>query len=123
MKNKSLQFGLSFLLSIIFLSLAIASGDEKNSNDSPSTEKKSNSGSGSNSSKSNSTSCIGNQGCISNVRTNFRSSGKQILGEEYLGNGIFGISFLDPQRGEAYNAKVYTDCNCGIKNVSVSMMR
>lgn len=70
-----------------------------------------------------SSSCIGNQGCINNVRLNFENSGKQILGEEYLGDGLFGISFLDARRGVSANAKVTTDCNCNIINVDVSLMR
>lgn len=67
--------------------------------------------------------CSGDRSCISKVRENFNNSGKQILGEEYLENGKFGISFLDPSRGEAYNAVVTTDCNCGLTDVDVSVMR
>lgn len=79
--------------------------------------------SSSQSSSSSSASCIGNQGCITNVRSNFENSGKQILGEEYLGDGKFGISFLDARRGLSANAKVTTDCNCNVINVDVSVMR
>jgi hypothetical protein len=75
------------------------------------------------SSSTNSASCIGNQNCITSVRSNFENSGKQILGEEYLGDGKFGISFLDPRRGLSANAKVTTDCNCNVLNVDVSVMR
>jgi hypothetical protein len=67
--------------------------------------------------------CVGDQNCIANVRSNFSSTGKQILSEQYLGEGTFGISFLDLSRGEAYNAEVYTDCNCQVKDVNVSMIR
>jgi len=79
--------------------------------------------SSSQSSSSSSASCIGNQGCITNVRSNFENSGKQILGEEYLGDGKFGVSFLDARRGLSANAKVTTDCNCNVINVDVSVMR
>lgn len=65
-------------------------------------------------------SCEGSQNCIENVRVQFSNTNKQILGEEYLGGGKFGISFLDSQRGEAFNAKVYTNCNCEIINVDIS---
>jgi hypothetical protein len=68
-------------------------------------------------------SCIGNEGCISKVRENFSNSGKTILGEQYLGNGKFGISFMDSQHPGAFNTTVYTDCNCAITNVSVSTIR
>ena len=66
---------------------------------------------------------FGNEGCIDKVRDNFNLTGKKILGEEYLGNGQFGISFLDPNRGKTYNSKVSTDCNCKILDVNVSIMR
>ena len=66
---------------------------------------------------------FGNQNCINKVRDNFTNSGKQILGEEYLNNGQFGISFLDPSIGQTFNSKVSTDCNCNIINVQVSIMR
>jgi len=66
---------------------------------------------------------FGNESCIDRVRENFTNTGKQILGEEYLDNGQFGISFLDPSRGQTYNSKVSTDCNCKIINVSVQVMR
>jgi hypothetical protein len=75
------------------------------------------------SSTSNLSSCVGNQSCISNVRSNFKNSGKQILGEDYLGEGRFGISFLDARRGLTANAKVTTDCNCNVLNVDVSVIR
>jgi hypothetical protein len=71
----------------------------------------------------NSENCIGNEGCISKVRENFISTGKTILGEEYIGNGKFGISFMDSQRPGAYNATVTTDCNCNVTDVNVSTIR
>ena len=64
---------------------------------------------------------FGNESCIDKVRERF--TGKNILGEQYLGDGQFGISFLDASRGESYNAKVSTDCNCKILNVNVEIMR
>jgi hypothetical protein len=68
--------------------------------------------------------CIGNQDCISKIRENFSNTGKTILGEEYIGNGKFGISFMDSQHpGAAYNATVSSDCNCNIINSDVSTIR
>ena len=67
--------------------------------------------------------CLGDENCISKVRENFTNSGKQILSEQYLGDGMFGISFLDPTRGVSANAKVSTDCNCNVIDVRVSIMR
>ena len=67
---------------------------------------------------------VGNQSCIDKVRQNFNNTGKTILGEEYLDNGRFGISFLDAQYpSAAYNARIYTDCNCNITNVDVSTVK
>lgn len=63
---------------------------------------------------------VGNEGCISKVRERFSNTGKNILGEEYLGNGTFGISFMDTQHPGAFKAKVFTDCNCNITNVDIS---
>lgn len=87
-------------------------------------ETKNNSSSSTNSSRNNnSQSCIGDQGCISKVRENFTNTGKTILGEEYIGNGKFGISFMDSQHPGAFNATVTTDCNCNVTNVNVSTIR
>jgi hypothetical protein len=73
---------------------------------------------------SSSQSCIGNEGCISQVRSNFTNTGKTILGEQYLGDGKFGISFLDSQHyGASYNATVSTDCNCNVSVGSVSTVQ
>ncbi len=68
-------------------------------------------------------SCSGSESCIDKVRQNFTNTGKQILSEHYLGNGKFGISFLDISRGQTYNSEVSTDCNCNILNVNVHLMR
>lgn len=62
----------------------------------------------------------GNEKCISTIRNNFSNTGKTILGEEYLGNGNFGITFIDRNRPGSYTARVSTDCNCGITNISIS---
>jgi hypothetical protein len=66
---------------------------------------------------------FGNESCIDRVKENFTNTGKQILGEQYIGNGQFGISFLDPSKGQTFNSQVSTDCNCKIINVSVQVMR
>jgi hypothetical protein len=67
--------------------------------------------------------CYGDQNCITKIRDNFTSSGKMILGEEYLGNGKFGISFMDSRNAGAYNAKITTDCNCDLTDVDISPIR
>lgn len=66
---------------------------------------------------------FGNEGCINEVREHFGKTSVRILGEQYLGDGIFGISFLDPLMGESYNSRVSTDCNCKVLNVDISVMR
>jgi hypothetical protein len=66
---------------------------------------------------------VGNQSCIDKVRQNFTNTGKTILGEQYLGDGRFGISFMDRQYPGAYNATVSTDCNCNVTNSNVTTIR
>lgn len=66
------------------------------------------------------TECIGNQSCITNVRSNFTSTNKTILNESFEGNGVFKITALDPQRGVTFNATVKTDCNCTVLDVQIS---
>ncbi len=41
--------------------------------------------------------CIGpgTNVCIGKVRLNFKNTKKTILGEEYLGNGNFGVTFIE----------------------------
>ncbi len=117
MKNKNL---FSFLTILFFAFIAFGSDDSKSSKKSKNSSSSESSNSGQ---SSRSSACVGSESCINQVRANFGNTGKQILGEDYLGNGTFGISFLDARRGEAYNAKVYTDCNCAVINVNVSRMR
>ena len=111
---------LSLFTLIIFLLIAFGSEES---------EKRSSNSNTGNSSSTNSSGtqrqepCNGSENCIQQVRNNFQNSGKQILGEQYLGRGKFGITFLDPLRGEAYNADVSTDCNCNISNVRVSVVQ
>jgi hypothetical protein len=45
------------------------------------------------------------------------------LSEQYLGDGIFGISFLDATRGVTENAKVSTDYKCSVIGIKVSIMK
>jgi len=78
--------------------------------------------------KNTSNDCLGtgNESCINQVRQNFTNTGKTILGETYLGDGRFGISFLDVQNmrngidNGTYEAAVSTDCNCNLTKVQVS---
>ncbi len=64
----------------------------------------------------------GTEKCITKIRNQFSTTGKTILGEEYLGTGNFGITFIDPNRPGSYTAKVSTDCNCGITNIAISTL-
>ena len=64
--------------------------------------------------------CFGNESCIDNIRINFTNSGKQILNESYLNNGIFKITGLDPSKGVTFNSTISTDCNCKLINVRIS---
>jgi hypothetical protein len=75
--------------------------------------------------KNNSEPCIGvgSELCIDKVRLNFENTNKTILGEEYLGNGQFGFTFIDGNHPGAFTAKINTDCNCAITNVQVSTVR
>jgi hypothetical protein len=66
---------------------------------------------------------VGSEICIDKVRLNFENTNKTILGEEYLGNGQFGFTFIDPNHPGAFTAKINTDCNCAITNVQVSPIR
>lgn len=75
-------------------------------------------------SKQNSTSCVGDQNCINEIRNLVQGSGsKVILSEQFEGNGIFQIQFMDYDRGEAYNATYIMDCNCKALRVNASVLR
>ena len=60
--------------------------------------------------------------CIDKVKLYFENTNKTILGEEYLGNGQFGFTFLDQNHSGAFTANINTDCNCTITNVQVSTL-
>jgi hypothetical protein len=111
---------LSLFALIIFLLVAFGSEESNKRNSNSNTG---NSSSGKNVGTQRQEPCYGSENCIQQVRNNFQNSGKQILGEQYLGRGKFGITFLDPSRGEAYNADVSTDCNCNVSNVRVSVVQ
>ncbi len=66
---------------------------------------------------------VGNEGCIEKVRQQYSSSNKTILGEEYLGDGKFGITFIDRDHAGTFSSKVFTDCNCNIKNSNVQILK
>jgi hypothetical protein len=57
------------------------------------------------------------------IRSNFENTGKNILEEQYLGDGRFSISFMDSQYPGAYNARISTDCNCNITSTNISTIR
>lgn len=65
----------------------------------------------------------GDERCIQSVRDFLNNKGYRILGEEYIDNGIFGISYLDASRGEAYNINIITDCDCNIISTRKSIIR
>lgn len=65
----------------------------------------------------------GNEGCITKVRRIFAQTGKNILAEKYLGEGKFGIAFMDSQHPGAYDAIVSTDCNCEIVDESIQNLQ
>lgn len=121
MKTFQMKTLLTIIAGFIFILFAMGTSDSKS-------DPKNSSNSTENNGINNTTvtpaqKCVGDQNCIGNVRSNFSATGKQKLSEQYLGEGTFGISFLDLDRGEAYNAEVYIDCNCQVKDVNVSMMR
>ncbi len=74
--------------------------------------------------QSNSQQCVGvgTESCIDKVKLYFENTNKTILGEEYLGNGQFGFTFLDQNHSGAFTANINTDCNCTITNVQVSTL-
>ena len=112
---------LSLFTLIIFL--LIAFGSEDSNKKSSTISNPENTSSTNNNGTQRQDPCYGSENCIQQVRNNFQNSGKQILGEQYLGRGKFEITFLDPSRGEAYNADVSTDCNCKVLNVHVSIVQ
>ena len=73
------------------------------------------------SSKNSSSGCqgFGSQGCIDEIRKLVTGAGKEILSEQYEGDGKFEIQFEDYGRG-AYNAEYIMDCNCTPISVNVT---
>ena len=65
--------------------------------------------------------CTGNgsQNCISEIRQRFKNTGKDIVGEQYEGDGIFEIQFIEYGKG-TFNAYIRTDCDCEIAHINVS---
>lgn len=106
-------------ISVLILSVILIAHENNQKNISSTTNNKSNN------STSDVNNCVGvgNQSCIDRVRQNFTNTGKTILGEEYLGDGRFGISFMDRQYPGAYNATISTDCNCNVTNSNVTTVR
>jgi hypothetical protein len=75
-------------------------------------------------SKQSSAPCVGNQNCITEIRNLVQGSGsKVILSEQFEGNGIFQIQFMDYDRGGAYNATYKMDCNCKPLSVNASPLQ
>ena len=60
----------------------------------------------------------GNQNCINQIRSQFRGANKDIVSEQYEGDGIFNIQFIEYGAG-AYNAYIRMDCNCEIAHINV----
>ncbi len=67
--------------------------------------------------------CLGNgdRSCINKIRSNFKNSGKDIIGEQYDGDGIFQIQFIEYGRG-SFNAYVRMDCECEIAHINVTSL-
>ena len=67
--------------------------------------------------------CSGNgdRSCINKIRSNFKNSGKDIIGEQYDGDGIFQIQFIEYGRG-SFNAYVRMDCECEIAHINVTSL-
>ena len=65
--------------------------------------------------------CSGNgsQNCITEIRQRFQSTGKDIVGEQYEGDGIFQVQFIEYGRG-TYNAYIRTDCDCKIAHINLT---
>ena len=65
--------------------------------------------------------CTGNgsQSCISEIRQRFQSTGKDIVGEQYEGDGIFQVQFIEYGKG-TYNAYIRTDCDCEIAHINIT---
>lgn len=74
-----------------------------------------------NSNKSNGCTGNGSKNCISEIRQRFQSTGKEIIGEQYVGDGIFQVQFIEYGRG-TYNAYIRTDCDCEIANINVTSL-
>jgi len=67
--------------------------------------------------------CSGNgsQNCITEIRQIFQNTGKDIIGEQYEGDGIFQIQFIEYGRG-TFNAYIRTDCECEIAHINVTSL-
>lgn len=67
--------------------------------------------------------CSGNgdRSCVNKIRSNFKNSGKDIIGEQYDGDGIFQIQFIEYGRG-SFNAYVRMDCECEIAYINVTSL-
>jgi len=67
--------------------------------------------------------CSGNgdRSCINKIRSNFKNSGKDIIGEQYDGEGIFQIQFIEYGRG-TFNAYLRMDCECEIDHINVTRL-
>lgn len=63
----------------------------------------------------------GDQSCISDIRQNMRGAGKDIISEQYEGDGIFNIQFIEYGRG-TFNAYIRTDCDCEIAHINVTRL-
>ena len=67
--------------------------------------------------------CSGNgdSSCINKIRSNFKSSGKDIISEQYEGDGIFQIQFIEYGKG-TFNAYIRTDCECEIAHLNITRL-
>lgn len=63
----------------------------------------------------------GDRSCIEDIRVKFKNTGKDIVGEQYIGDGIFEIQFIEYGRG-TFNASVIVDCECNISSTKVTRL-
>jgi len=66
--------------------------------------------------------CVyGDISCIDNIRVVFRNTGKDVLGEQYIGDGLFEIQFIEYGKG-TFNASVLVDCECNISAAELTVL-
>jgi len=65
--------------------------------------------------------CIGTSDCIYQVKQKLRGSKKRIVMLDYAGGGKFFVMGSDLTRNVDFEAIYYTDCNCKIIDVDMTI--